>query len=194
MEDGMAWSRVAGLLSTAVALALLGGCSKGSPIDWSAKENFLIVEKSEPISGGARLEMHSLVDAPAKAVYDALADVENYSKFVDGVTESALVSSHDNIKIIQIAQTVIGRQAHAEVQWTLYPEQMKIEFRTLKSDANYNDGTYTVTPSPDGKRSYVISVYDVKEKGAPQNVPIGVLKTATRDGFEKAARSVKRRA
>ena len=45
-----------------------------------------------------------------------------------------------------------------------------------------------------GKRSYIVSVYYVKEKGAPQNVPIGVLMSATRDSIERAARSIKRRA
>jgi hypothetical protein len=89
---------------------------------------------------------------------------------------------------------VIGRQSHARVKWTLHPQETKLDFETLQSDQNYNDGTFTVIASPDGKRCYVVSVYHVKWKGAPQNVPLGVLKAATRDSFEKAARSVKRRA
>ncbi|MFI5394525.1 MAG: hypothetical protein ACHQ9S_03235 [Candidatus Binatia bacterium] len=40
---------------------------------------------------------------------------------------------------------------HARVKWTLHPKEMKIEFETLQSDQNYNDGSYTVIPSPDGK-------------------------------------------
>src|SRR5260370_31558082 len=121
-------SYVAGLLAGATVL-LLAACSRGGPsIDWSAGENFFAAEKTESIPGGARLEMHSLVDAPAKAVYAALADAENYAKFVDGVSESSLLSSDKNAKIIQITQTLIGRQSHAEVKWTVHPDEMKIYF------------------------------------------------------------------
>lgn len=186
--------RLAGGAIAVLALWSLASCSKGPSIDWSAKENFFAVEKSQETDDGARLEFHTLVDAPAPALYNALADVEHYATFVDGVSESSLVSSESNAKVIQITQTVIGRQSRARVKWTLHPADMKIEFETLQSDANYNDGIYTIFPSPDGKRSYVISVYHVKWKGAPQNVPLGVLKTATRESYEKAARSVKQRA
>ena len=185
--------RLGFLVAVAVA-ALAASCSRSPEVDWSGKENFFALEKSQETDEGARLEFHSLVDAPARAVYEALADTEHYADFVDGVTESKLVSAEDNSKTIQITQTVIGRQSRARVKWTMDPKDMKVKFETLQSDANYNDGTFQVFASPDGKRCYVVSVYDVKSKGAPQNMPLGVLKTATRETFEKAARSVKRRA
>ncbi len=181
-------------LGVSLTLVIAAACSRGPSIDWSAKENFFAVEKSQETDDGARLEFHSLVDAPAEAVYRALADVEHYASFVDGVSESALVSADQNTKVIQITETVIGRQSRARVKWTLHPAQRKIEFETQQSDANYNDGTYQVIASPDDKRCYVVSVFHVQTKGAPQNVPIGVLKSATRESFEKAAHSVKRRA
>ena len=124
-------------------------------------------------------------------MYRTLADVEDYAKFVDGVSESSLLSADRDTKVTRITQTVIGRQSRAEVKWTLHPERMEIEFDTLKSDANYNAGSYKVLASPDGQRAYIISVYHVMEKGAPQNVPIGVLKSATREAFSKAAHSIK---
>jgi hypothetical protein len=181
MEPVMNGPRVAGCVLTVLALWSLAACSKRPSIDWSAKENFFEAEKT-------------LVDAPPQQIYNALADVEHYASFVDGVKESALLSAEQNTKVIQITQTVIGRQSRAKVKWTMHPEQMDIKFETLESDANYNDGEYTIYGSPDGKRSYVVSVYYVKWKGAPQNVPLGVLKTATRESYEKAARSVKERA
>lgn len=187
-------SRVASFSIVTVPLLLAAACSRQPAIDWSADENFFLVEKSEKTPEGAQLEFHSLVDAPAPDVYRALAEVENYASFVDGVSATALVSANQNIKIVNITQTVIGRQTRAQVKWTLHPEDMKVEFETVQSDSNYNDGSYHVIASPDGKRSCVISVFHVKEKGAPQNVPIGVLQSATRESFAKAAQSVKRRA
>ncbi|HXQ24163.1 MAG TPA: SRPBCC family protein [Candidatus Acidoferrales bacterium] len=180
--------------SLAVALSVLAACSRSPSVDWSAPENFFAAEESQETDDGARLEFHSLVDAPAAKVYAALADLEHYASFVDGVTESVLVGTENDVKIIQITQSVIGRQSHARVRWTLHPQDLKLEFETLQSDQNYNDGSFAVTPSPDGKRCYVVSVYRVKWKGAPQNVPLGVLEAATRESYEKAAQSVKRRA
>jgi hypothetical protein len=190
----MARSPLTGCLILTLVLWSLPACSRTPKVDWSAPENFFASEKSEEVPDGARLEFHSLVDAPAPEVYRTLADVENYSRFVEGVSATSLISKDNNTKVIFIAQTVIGRQNRAEVKWTLHPERMAIEFETLKSDGNYNDGSYLVIPSPDGKRAYIISVYHVMEKGAPQNVPIGVLTAATRESFAKAARSVKQEA
>jgi len=172
-------------------LVWLPACSREPSVDWSAPESFFASEKSEEVPGGARLEFHSLVDAPAADVYRTLADVEDYNRFIEGVSESQLISKDDDTKVVRITQTVIGRQNRAEVKWTFHPDKMEIEFETLKSDGNYNSGSYRVIGSPDGKRSYIISVYQVMEKGAPQNVPMGVLKSATREAFGKAARSVK---
>ncbi len=190
----MNWPHVAWVVvATAVGLMVMS-CSDQPQVDWAAPENFFAVEKSTGTDDGARLEFHSLMDAPPLQVYAALADAEHFADFVDGVSASELISTDGHRKVTRITQTVIGRQSRAEVKWTLHPEKMKIEFETLKSDANYNDGRYWVIPSPDGKRSYVISVFDVKWKGAPPNVPIGVLTTATRESFGKAAASVKQRA
>ena len=179
------------------ALALVIACERGgSPkIDWTAAENFFVVEKVDKgEEGTTRLEFHSLVDAPADAVYAALAEPENYAAFVEGVTDSGKMKSEGNVKVTHITQNVIGRQNRAEVQWTLHPAEKKLEFKTLKSDLSYNDGTYHVTPSPDGKRAYVISIYNMREKEGGVKAPPGVAVSATREAFAAAARSVKKRA
>lgn len=187
--------RIAAYAAAAFVLpVVIVSCSQRPSIDWAVPENFFVVEKSERTNEGARMEFHSLVDAPAADVYHALADVEHYATFVTGVSESDLLHAEDDTKTIRITQAVIGRQSHAEVKWTLHPQDLRLAFETLKSDANFNDGEYRVVASPDGKRCYVISIFHVKEKGAAPNVPIGVLEAATRDSFENAARSIKVRA
>lgn len=187
--------RIAAYAAAAFVLpVVIVSCSQRPSIDWAVPENFFVVEKSERTNEGARMEFHSLVDAPAADVYHALADVEHYATFVTGVSESDLLHAEDDTKTIRITQAVIGRQSHAEVKWTLHPHDLHLAFETLKSDANFNDGEYRVVASPDGKRCYVISIFHVKEKGAAPNVPIGVLEAATRDSFENAARSIKVRA
>jgi hypothetical protein len=185
-----------GLLATALCVSSLGaGCQKGGvDIDWSQKENFFVIEKTDKNEDGSiRLEFHSIVDAPADAVFNLLAAPEDWVVFVEGVSDSGKISTSGNSKVTHITQSVIGRQNRAEVKWTAFPDKKHLEFETVKSDFTLNDGYYDVVPSPDGKRCYVISVFNVREK-AGTKVPPGVLSSGTREGFAAAARSVKARA
>jgi len=186
--------RFIGLLIGPLAFSLLASCERKPAIDWSAKENFFAFEnvgKNEDDS--VRLEFHSLVDAPADAVFKALAEAENYSAFVQGVTDSGKISAEGNSQIIHITQSVIGRQNRAQVKYTFHPDTRKIEFQTLQSETTLTDGGYEITPSPDGKRCYVVSIFNVREKSG-QKMPPGVLVSGTRESFAEAARSVKARA
>jgi ribosome-associated toxin RatA of RatAB toxin-antitoxin module len=173
---------------------LVAACGEAG-VDWSKPENFLLREKSAKKDDGIQLDYWSLVDAPCQAVYDALADVEHYPDFVPGVDRTQILTVSGNSKTIQIAQRVIGRQSNAKVEWTFHPDTRTIDFKTLASDLNYNDGHYELESSPDGKRCLVRSTFVVKEgQGMAQAVPIGVLAAGTREAFLAAAQGVKKRA
>ena len=90
---------------------------------------------------------------------------------------------------------MIGRQSNAKVKWTFDPEKRQIDFTTITSDLNFNDGHYELDPSPDGKRCLVRTTFLVKQgQGMTQAVPIGVLAAGTREAFLAAAQGVKKRA
>lgn len=188
-------SRLMRVRATVLGFALVAACQSGKPsVDWSAKENFFAVEKvGKNDDDSVRLEYHSLVDAPADAVYNALAEPENYVVFVKGVSDSGKISGEANARTIHITQNVIGRQTRARVKYTFHPEERKIEFETIESDSTLNDGSYEVAPSPDGKRAYVVTVFNVREKSG-QKMPPGVVMSGTRESFHAAAQSVKARA
>jgi len=179
-------------LPVLLGAALLLGCGD-KKIDWAAPENLMLHEDSSKEDEAAVLEYWSLIDAPCKPIYDALADVEHYPEFVPGVDRSNLLAVTDNTKTIQIAQRVISRQSNAKVEWKFDPAKQHIEFKTLHSDLAYNDGSYDLEASPDGKRCLVKSRYVVKgSEGQP--VPVGVLASGTREGFLAAAKGVRKRA
>jgi hypothetical protein len=180
-------------LAFAAMLVLLAACSRERKVDWSAPENFFYYEASSDVDGGVQLVYWALTDTPADANYKALADVEHYMDFVDGVDRTQLLAQSGNTKTIQIAQRVIGRQNNAKVVWTFHPETRKIEFKTEQSDLYYNEGSYEITPSPDGKRSLVKVTFIVKESQYV-SIPKGVLASGTRDSFEAAAKSIKKKA
>jgi ribosome-associated toxin RatA of RatAB toxin-antitoxin module len=179
-------------LRVLLGAALLLGCGE-KKVDWAAPENLMVHEDSSSRDDAAVLEYWSLIDAPCKPIYDALADVEHYPEFIPGVDRSNLLSVTENTKTIQIAQRVISRQSNAKVEWKFDPAKQHIEFKTLHSDLAYNDGSYDLEASPDGKRCVVKSIYVVKA-GEGQKVPVGVLASGTRDGFLAAARGVRNRA
>src|SRR3989441_387760 len=173
---------------------LLVACGEGG-VDWNAPENLALREKSAKVAEGVQLEYWSLVDAGCQPVYDALVDIEHYPDFIPGVDRANLLNVTPTSKTAQIAQRVIGRQSNAKVEWTFHPEKHEIDFKTLSSDLNFNDGHYELEPSPDGKRCLVRSSYLVKEgQGMAQSVPIGVLAAGTKEAFLAAAQGVKKRA
>jgi ribosome-associated toxin RatA of RatAB toxin-antitoxin module len=169
------------------------GCGE-RPIDWAGPENFVLSEKASETENGVQLEYVSLVDAPAQAVYDALADVEHYADFIPGVNRVQLLTTGKNSKTVQIAQRVISQQTNAKVEWTFFPERRRIEFRTLQSNMAYNDGSYEIEPSPDGRRCLVRTTFLVREGPHTQSIPMGVLTSGTHESFLAAAAGVKRRA
>ena len=185
--------RIQSRMAVAAILIVVAACSREKAIDWSAPENFFYHEASSNVDGGVQLVYWALVDAPADAVYEALADVEHYSDFVDGVDRAQLLAQGENTKTVQIAQRVIGRQNNAKVKWNFQPAAKKIDFKTEQSDLYYNEGNYEVIPSPDGKRSLVKVTFVVKESEYV-NIPKGVLASGTRDSFAAAAKSIKKKA
>ncbi len=185
--------RTCGIVVMTIIGLLVGGCSREKQIDWAAPENFFYYESSSNADNGVELTYWALVDAPADAVYQALADVEHYAQFVDGVDRTQLLIGDATKKKVMIAQRVIGRQNNAQVVWTFHPEQKKIDFDTEQSDLYYNQGQYEVIASPDGKRTLVKVLFKVKES-EHVNIPRGVLASTTRDSFGSAAKSIKKRA
>src|SRR5262245_61239183 len=168
---------------------LLAACERG--VDWSSPENLLLRDNATDRGGFIELEYWSLVDAPCQRIYEALVDVEHYPDFIPGVQRVQLIDQTERSKTVQIAQTVIGRQANAKVEWMFDPRKRGIQFKTLTSDLTYNDGYYTLEESPDGERCLVKTLFLVKQA---QGLSLGALSQATRETYLAAARGVKKRA
>jgi ribosome-associated toxin RatA of RatAB toxin-antitoxin module len=175
-------------------LLLVAGCGGERTVDWTAPENLVLWEHTSETDQGVKIEYGSLVDAPAQKVYEALADVEHYPDFIPGVSYVQVLMVGENSKTVQIAQQVIGRQTNAKVEWKFYPEQRRIEFRTIQSSLSLNDGSYEVEPSPDGRRCFVRTTFLVRPGAGGGSVPAGVLASTTREAFLAAAEGVRRRA
>ena len=177
-----------------LALALLVADCTRTEFDWKQGEDFLL-EKKVDVKPDGSVEMHfvSLVNAPGDEIYKAFIDVEHHDQFIEGVTESKLVSSVGGTKkVVDVTNKVIGRPNRARVEWTIDRENKKISFRTLEAEFTDNSAEYQVETSPDGKRAMITAEYHLRDKGG-HPFPIHVLRQGVIDGYVAAVRSVKRK-
>jgi uncharacterized protein YndB with AHSA1/START domain len=176
------------------ALTLAGlGCQRDA-FDWDQPENLKVTEATERRDDGSvEMRFISLVNAPAEDLFDALSDVEHHAEFIEGVTKSTLVSKDGPKKIVEIQNNVLGRPNRAKIEWTFDRDDLTASFRTLEAAMTDNSAEYQVTPSPDGKRARVTTVYLLRDKGG-HPFPLHSLQTAIEESYEAALRGVKRRA
>jgi hypothetical protein len=178
----------------AFALAVLAVACERNSFDWEQPENMLLVQEEEQQDDGSvRMEFVSLVNAPADELYQALGDVGHHAEFIEGVSESTLLSSEGNKRVVDITNQVLGRPNRAKIEWTLDPPNRKMAFKTLEAQFTDNSAEYRVEPSPDGKRARVTTYYYLRDKGG-HPFPLHALRMAIRDSYVAALNGVKRRA
>ena len=180
-------------LGVLVLALLTTGCAR-TDFDWAQGENFLLEKHvEEKPDGSVEMRFVSLVNAPGEELYKAFIDVEHHDQFIEGVTESKLVSGVGGTKkIIDVTNQVLGRPNQAQIEWTIDREHKTVAFRTLKADFTDNAAEYQVEVSPDGKRALITTVYHLRDKGG-HPFPLHSLKQGVIDGHLAALRSLKRR-
>lgn len=177
-----------------LALAVLGsGCARGD-FDWAQGENLMLErEIKEMPDGSVDMRFVSLVNAPGEALYKAFIDVEHHSEFIEGVTESKLVSHvGGTTKVLDVTNRVLGRPNQARIEWTFDHDHKRAAFKTVEADFTDNSAEYQVEVSPDGKRALITTHYHLRDKGG-HPFPIHSLKQGVIDGHLSAVKSIKRR-
>ena len=178
----------------AIALVLFSAACHRDRFDWEQKEDFMLVQSEKQMEDGSvRMEFVGLVNAPADDLFRALSDVERHAEFIEGVSESKLISAEGKRKVIDITNLVLGRPNQARIEWTIEAEKRTISFKTLEAPFTDNSAEYKVEGSPDGKRSRVTTVYYLRDKGG-NPFPLHSLRMAIRDSYVAAVSGVKRRA
>lgn len=181
------------VIVSACVLAAVTACQRQS-FDWEQPENLKLTESERPRDDGSvEMRFTSLVDAPAKDLFRALAEVEHHAEFIDGVMESTLVSAEGNTKVVDIRNRVLGRPNQARIEWHFDEPGLTASFKTLEAPFTDNSAEYKLAASPDGRRTLITTVYSLREKGG-NPFPLHSLKTAIEDGYVAALRGVKRRA
>jgi hypothetical protein len=180
-----------GCFALAVVLA---GCTH-QEFDWAQGEDLLLEKQvKEQPDGSVEMRFVSLVNAPGDDIYKAFIDVEHHHEFIEGVTDTKLISSVGGVKkVVDVTNRVLGRPNLARIEWTIDRDHKAISFRTLQADFTDNSAEYHIETSPDGARAKITTVYHLRDKGG-HPFPLYSLKQGVIDGYLAAVRSVKRRA
>jgi hypothetical protein len=185
-------SRWLGFVLTA-GLLVAPACQR-SGFDWDQPENVLLEEKAETAPDGhVEMRFVSLLNVPPDDLFRAFSDVERHAEFIEGVSESKLVSQDGRKKVIDITNRVLGRPNKARIEWTIDEGDMKMSFDTVDAEYTDNSAEYIIEGSPDGKRAKIITIYQLRDKGG-HPFPLHSLKVGIRDGYVAAVQGVKRRA
>jgi len=101
-------------------LLLLAACGERA-VDWSEPEAVIMSEAMSQDGEAVKLDYRSLIDAPCRALYDALVDVEHYPDFIPGIDTAQILARTDKTVTVLMAQRVINRTASAKADGASIP-------------------------------------------------------------------------
>jgi uncharacterized membrane protein len=134
----------------------------------------------------------SIIDAPIDKVQKVMWDVENLQNMVPNFKLSKLLEAKDNTKLleVQIQALTLPTLAYT-MEFTLHPEEHRVTFKTIKSQAQDIEGEYRLEASPDGKKTQLTYSTIAKDKVAVP-FPQSVLDGAGRETFVNTVRGLEK--
>ncbi len=134
----------------------------------------------------------SLIDAPVDAVQKAIWDVENSPKMVENIKMAKVLEDKGNVKVVEInLQALTLPLQNFTMEWTLHPEDHRVTFKTIKSQAQDIEAEYKLEASPDGKRTRLTYTTTSKDKIAVP-FPQSVLDSANRETYVNTVRGIEK--
>jgi ribosome-associated toxin RatA of RatAB toxin-antitoxin module len=187
------WVLAGGVLAVAVvAVAAYQYRLHRQAQQWQGPLREILEEKIEHDNGTTRTRFVAILPAPAETVQRLLWQVERLQEFVPNFKISRLIEASGNSKRVEIGiQALSLPLLRYEMEFTLHPEEHRVTFRTLKSQAQEIEGEYRLEPSPDGTKTRVVYTTTAREKVAVP-FPRSVLDSAGRETFVNTVRGIER--
>ncbi len=159
---------------------------------WAGPMKEIVDEKVTHEDNVTRTEFVSLINGPVAAVQKAIWDVENSQQTVENIKMSKLLDSKENTKLVEInLQSLNLPLQNLTMEWTLYPNEHRITFKTVKSQAQDIQGEYKLESSPDGTRTRLTYTTVSKDKIAVP-FPQSVLDSANRETYVNTVRGIEK--
>lgn len=159
---------------------------------WSGPMKEIVSEKITHDEGVTHVRFVSLIGAPIDAVQSALWDVQNSQNTVENIKTSKLLQSKGNTKLMDMTiQALTLPPLNYEMEFTLYPTEHRITFKTVKSQAQDIQGEYQLQASPDGTKTRLVYISTLHDKIA-MPFPQSVLDSANRETYVNTVRGVEK--
>lgn len=134
----------------------------------------------------------SIIDAPVDTVQKIIWDVQSSPTMVENIKMAKVLEDKGNVKIVEInLQALTLPLQNFTMEWTLHPEDHRITFKTIKSQAQDIEAEYKLEQSPDGKRTRLVYTTTSKDKIAVP-FPQSVLDSANRETYVNTVRGIEK--
>lgn len=159
---------------------------------WSGPMKEITEEEVKHDGTVTRARYVSMIDAPVDAVQKAIWDVESSPKMVENIKMAKILEDKGNVRIVEInLQALTLPLQNFTMEWTLHPEDHRVTFKTIKSQAQDIEAEYKLEPSPDGKRTRLTYTTTSKDKIAVP-FPQSVLDSANRETYVNTVRGIQK--
>ncbi len=159
---------------------------------WAGPMKEIVEETVTHDNNVTRARFVSLIDAPLAKVQQAVWDVENSQQMVENIKLSKLLDSKGNTKLVEINLQALNLPLqNYTMEFTLYPDEHRVAFKTVKSQAQDIEGEYKFEASPDGARTRLVYTSTSKDKIAVP-FPQSVLDSANRETYVNTVRGLEK--
>lgn len=159
---------------------------------WSGPLREILEEKIEHDDGVTRSRFVALLPAAVEQVEEVVWGVEKLPQLVPNFKVARVIEEQGNTKRVELGiQALNLPMLRYEMEFTRYPQEHRVSFRTLKSQAQEIEGEYRLEPSPDGTKTRVVYTTTAREKVALP-FPRSVLDSAGRETFVNTVRGIEK--
>lgn len=137
------------------------------------------------------ISMVSRIDAPADKVWEAMKHPEKLSQFSEQYKKSDLLKDEGNVKELELHVMALDNLQQLTVRMEFNDAAKTLSIKTLSSSIADIEGTYSLSPSPDGQKT--LYTYNAKQTDKVA-LPISedVQRSAIKESFVNQVRAIKK--
>lgn len=191
--------RLAAVIVCLVSVASLSGCdmissyfrAQNAAVQWEGDIDEIAFAKLEKDGKVFDIELHSRIDAPADKVWEMMKKPEQLSANSEQYRKSELLKDEGNVKELDIHVMALDNLQALTVRMEFDDATKTLSIKTLTSTIADIEGTYVLTPSPDGtKTGYVYKATQTDKVALP--ISDDVQRSAIKESFVHQVRAIKK--
>jgi carbon monoxide dehydrogenase subunit G len=187
------------VVAAVAAVASLSGCdaisgyfrAKSAAVKWEGPIEEIASADLKKDGKVFTIKLESRIDAPPDKVWAAMKQPEKLAQNSEQYKKSDILKDEGNHKELEIHVMALDNLQQLTVSMDFDDANKTLHLKTMTSTIADIDGTYTVTPSPDGTKSLYTYTAKQTDKVA---LPISedVQRSAIKESFVNQVRAIKK--